>query len=100
MSASIAPVGIVRIGPVISRHTVLVSCIFFGTSRLTAWPPDHRCKGDGCSNDRDVDPVDHLGPQAPRRNIGPLTGPHGDRWEKEFNFRTVNGLQAPSPLQV
>jgi hypothetical protein len=99
VSDSIAPVRVMCIVPVISRHSLCIMH-FYGTSLLTAGPPNYRCKGDGCSNVRDVEPVDHLGPQAPRRTVGPLTGPRGNRWKEKFNFRTVNGLQAPSPLQV
>jgi hypothetical protein len=99
VSASIAPVGVVRIAP-LSLGIQSLYHAFLGTSRLTDGQPNYRCKGDGHSNSRDVEPVDHLGTQAPCRTISPLTGPHRNRWKEEFNFRTVNGLQAPSHLQV
>jgi len=78
VSAFIAPIGVMRIAPVISRHTSLCIMHFLGTSCLITGPPNYRCKGDGCSNDRDVELVGHIGPQAPRRTIDPPTGPHGN----------------------
>ena len=42
---------------------------------MTARPPNLGCKSDGRPNDEDIEPVDCLGSQIPRRTTGPPTGP-------------------------
>ena len=63
--SSIAPIGMLHITPVITKHTILcVLLSLLGTSCLMAWPANYECRGNGLSSDGDVEPVDHLGPQS------------------------------------
>jgi len=62
--SSIAPIGMLCFAPFITKHTIL--CILLsllGTSSSAAGPANYKCRGNGLSNDGDVEPVDHLGPQ-------------------------------------